>query len=72
MRPVEGLHALDLLKAATEHPDLIQRPEGGRPERRQAMRQAFFGAAATSCAIAFSETCGSGPRSTRSSAGSWR
>ena len=31
MRPVEGLHALDLLKAATEHPDLIQRPEGGRP-----------------------------------------
>src|SRR6476469_7539068 len=31
MHPVEGLHALDLLKAATEHPDLIQRPEGGRP-----------------------------------------
>ena len=31
MHPVEGLNALDLLKALAEHPDLIQRPEGGRP-----------------------------------------
>jgi len=30
MHPVEGLNALDLLKALAEHPDLIQRPEGGR------------------------------------------
>ena len=30
MHPVEGLHALDLLKALAEHPGLIQRPEGGR------------------------------------------
>ena len=31
MHPVEGLHALDLLKAAANRPDLIQRPEAGRP-----------------------------------------
>jgi excinuclease ABC subunit B len=31
MHPVEGLHALDLLKAAAASPDLIQRPEAGRP-----------------------------------------
>ncbi len=30
MHPVEGLHALDLLKAAANSPDLIQRPEAGR------------------------------------------
>jgi excinuclease ABC subunit B len=30
MHAVEGLNALDLLKALAEHPDLIQRPEGGR------------------------------------------
>ena len=31
MHPVEGLAALDLLKALAGNPDLIQRPEGGRP-----------------------------------------
>ena len=31
MHPVEGLAALDLLKAVAGNPDLIQRPEGGRP-----------------------------------------
>ena len=30
MHPVEGLAALDLLKAVAGNPDLIQRPEGGR------------------------------------------
>src|SRR4051812_16358004 len=30
MHPVEGLAALDLLKALAGNPDLIQRPEGGR------------------------------------------
>ena len=31
MHPVEGLAALDLLKALAGNTDLIQRPEGGRP-----------------------------------------
>ena len=30
MQPVEGMAALDLLKALAANPDLIQRPEGGR------------------------------------------
>jgi excinuclease ABC subunit B len=30
MHAIEGLNALDLLKALAEHPDLIRRPEGGR------------------------------------------
>ena len=33
MHPVEGLAALDLLKALAGNPDLIQRPEGGRAIR---------------------------------------